>query len=36
MLTIVYDDSDKDVPGICVFKAEERLSYVCLKMELGE
>lgn len=36
MLTVVYDKSDKDVPCICVFKAGERLSYACLKMELGE
>ena len=36
MLTVVYDNSDKDVPCICVMKTGERLSYACLKMELGE
>lgn len=36
MLTIVYDNSDKDVPCICVMKSGERLNYACLKMELGE
>ena len=36
MLTVVYDKSDKDVPCICVMKAGERLSYSCLKMEVGE
>lgn len=36
MLTVVYDNSDKDVPAICVMKSGERLSYACLKMEIGE
>lgn len=36
MLTVVYDKSDKDLPCICVMKAEECLSYTCLKMVIGE
>jgi hypothetical protein len=36
MITVVYDESDKDVPCICVMKADERLSYTCLKMVIGE
>ena len=36
MLTVTYDNSDKDVPCICVMKVGENLSYACLKMELGE
>lgn len=36
MLTVIYDNSDKDVPAICIMKAGECLSYACLKMELGE
>ena len=36
MLTVIYDNSDKDVPCICVMKTEACLSYACLKMELGE
>ena len=36
MLTIVYDESDKDVPCICVMKSGEALRYSCLKMVIGE
>ena len=36
MLTVTYDNSDKDVPGICVMKVGENLKCACLKVELGE
>lgn len=36
MLTVTYDNSDKDVPCICVMKVGENLRYAILKMELGE
>lgn len=36
MLTVVYDESDKDLPCICVMKTEKPFSYSCLKMVIGE
>lgn len=36
MLTVTYDESDKDLPCICIMKAEGYLKYTCLKMVIGE
>lgn len=36
MLTVVYDNSDKDIPCICVMEAGKYLNYACSKMVIGE
>lgn len=36
MLTVTYDNSDKDVPAICVMQVDENAKYKCLKMVIGE
>ena len=36
MLTVTYDNSDKDLPAICVMQVDMNAKYKCLKMEIGE
>lgn len=36
MLTVTYDNSDKDLSAICVMQVDENAKYKCLKMEIGE
>lgn len=36
MLTVTYDNSDKDLPAICVMQVDENTKYKCLKMVIGE
>lgn len=36
MLTVTYDNSDKDLPAICVMQVDENAKYKCLKMAIGE
>ena len=36
MLTVTYDNSDKDLPAICVMQVDENAKYKCLKMVIGE
>jgi hypothetical protein len=36
MLTVTYDNSDKDLPAICVIQVDENAKYKCLKMVIGE
>ena len=31
MLTVTYDNSDKDLPAICVIQVDENAKYKCLK-----
>jgi len=36
MLTVTYDDSDKDLPAMCVIQVDENVKYKCLKLVIGE
>ena len=36
MLTVTYDNSDKDLPAICVMQVDDFGKYKCLRMEIGE
>lgn len=36
MLTVTFDNLDKDLPAICVIQVDENAKYKCLKMEIGE
>ncbi len=36
MLTVTYDNSDKDIPAICVMQVDINANYKCLKMLIGD
>ena len=36
MLTVTYDDSDRDLPAICVMQSDINANYKCLKMLIGD